>query len=172
MCFFAYIDNGGKPAGCFPFSMVIGGFLSHKIGPRAAAFTGCMLATYVSLSEENVLIWLVVVCSRSRPQCYVQLDRRAATSFISKVSKPILSVTFLILGLDDDFQRVFLFYIFRWHHRTLRYLLFFMQTTWIRWEKYLLCIVFCHFKVCLLKFLFSLSKQIIPTFFLYCSEYS
>lgn len=29
--------------GCFPFAMVIGGFLSAKMGPRKAAMLGCAL---------------------------------------------------------------------------------------------------------------------------------
>ncbi|MFH4976634.1 hypothetical protein AB6A40_003343 [Gnathostoma spinigerum] len=29
--------------GCFPFAMIIGGYLSNRIGPRASAFIGCSL---------------------------------------------------------------------------------------------------------------------------------
>lgn len=33
--------------GCFPFAMVIGGFLSKKLGPRMAAAIGCYMMSYV-----------------------------------------------------------------------------------------------------------------------------
>ena len=33
--------------GCFPFAMVIGGFISSKIGPKAATFFGCAIMKLV-----------------------------------------------------------------------------------------------------------------------------